>query len=154
MNEGFTKVCDVTVSQEHYTADACIVWCFDDRFSEALERFVRQQGIARCDLVKIAGGSKTLAQPEHVKERGFVFRQIETSLKLHHAKRIILMNHSDCGAYGGLAAFGNDPEQEREKHAHHLVHAKKLVEKAVVARTGVRVPVEAVFVDFTGVWRL
>jgi carbonic anhydrase len=33
----------------------------------------------------------------------FVLEQIRKSIRLHGTRRVILMVHSDCGAYGGLA---------------------------------------------------
>ena len=45
--------------KEHYVADACVVWCFDNRFSVLLQAFTK--GVKNIDLVKVAGGAKALA---------------------------------------------------------------------------------------------
>jgi hypothetical protein len=55
--------------------------------------------------------------------------------------------HSDCGAYGGLAAFGDDAEAEARHHRDELHRAAAEVIKAI---PGVRV--DGYFVDFEGVW--
>ncbi len=91
----------------HYTADACIVWCFDDRFSKLLDEYIKQQNFAHVDLVKVAGGAKDLASPDGEHARAYLLDQIAKSIKLHHTKEIILMMQSDCGAYGGNTASGN-----------------------------------------------
>ena len=39
-------------SREHYKADACVVWCFDDRFSDLLEAFKKERGFKRIDVVE------------------------------------------------------------------------------------------------------
>ena len=64
-------------SKEHYTADACVVWCFDDRFYKLLKAFGKQEGFAHIDLVKVAGGAKALAG-DASPDRDFVLNQIKT----------------------------------------------------------------------------
>jgi hypothetical protein len=59
-------------------------------------------GVSNSDPIRIAGGAKCLASPEHQHEREFVLEQIRTSIRLHETKLVILVLHSDCGAYGGL----------------------------------------------------
>jgi carbonic anhydrase len=45
-------------------------------------------------------------------------------MKLHGTQRVILMVHSDCGAYGGLAGrFGGDAAAEAEHHERELQRA-------------------------------
>ena len=85
----------------HYKADACIVWCFDDRFSPLLESFMREKQFSHIDLIKIAGGAKDLASPADASAREYLLDQIAKSIKLHHAPLVILMAHSECGAYDG-----------------------------------------------------
>jgi len=100
--------------REHYTADACIVWCFDDRFTKALGEFVRVCGFRNFDLVKIAGGAKSLASPDEESERDFVLNQIQKSIKLHHTKLVVLMNHAECGAYGEKQTAREDLQKAKE----------------------------------------
>ncbi|OGZ44849.1 MAG: hypothetical protein A3F26_00475 [Candidatus Ryanbacteria bacterium RIFCSPHIGHO2_12_FULL_47_12b] len=104
-------------NKTHYTADACIVWCFDDRFSKLLDEYIKQQNFAHVDLVKIAGGAKDLASPENEPARAYLLDQIAKSIKLHHTKEIILMAHSECGAYGGstdVDFYTNELQRARE----------------------------------------
>lgn len=111
-------------SKNHYNSDACIIWCYDDRFSKALLAFTDNCGIKNYDLVKIAGGAKSLASPQDFSEREFVLKQIQTSIKLHGTKKVILMNHADCGAYGGSKNFKNDEIVERKTHEDELKKAE------------------------------
>lgn len=62
-----------------------------------------------CTSIRVAGGAKCLATPDPESERDFVLEQIPKSIRLHGTDRVVLMVHSDCGAYGGLAAFGGKP---------------------------------------------
>src|SRR5208282_4717604 len=86
-------------------------------------------GIVNSDPIKIAGGAKCLASPEHETDREFVLDQIRKSTRLHGTNRVILMVHSDCGAYGGLAgAFRGDTRAEAEHHCGELRRAASNLE--------------------------
>lgn len=139
-------------SREHYKADACVVWCFDDRFSDLLEAFKKERGFKRIDVVKIAGGAKALAADGSTgltagggPERDFVLNQIKTSIKLHKTSLVILMVHMDCGGYGGSAAFGNDEDAECERYVSDLKKAAKFIRSQVPG-----VAVETHLVGFGG----
>jgi carbonic anhydrase len=98
------KVFSFDSPHEYYTADACVVWCFDDRFYKLLKAFGKSKGAKHIDLVKVAGGAKALGVPTNGPSpdraaRDFLLAQIKTSIRLHGTKRIILMTHRDCGAY-------------------------------------------------------
>ena len=135
--------------RERYTCDAAIVWCFDNRFELALRKLVKHLALAYYDPIRIAGGTKCLASPEQESEREFVLNQIRISMRLHQTRTVILMLHSDCGAYGGLAAFDNDREREAENHRQELNRAAALVEAEIP-----ELEVKAYFVDFEGVWQV
>lgn len=136
-------------ASDHYAADACVVWCYDDRFYGLLKEFGKKQKFGNIDLVKVAGGAKGLAQGTTPSaERDFLIAQIKTSVRLHHTKRIVLMLHRDCGAYGGTKAFP-DAITEKERYAADLRAAKEYVRREAPA-----VPVEAYFADFDGLYSL
>ena len=131
--------------KEHYTADACVVWCFDDRFYKLLKAFGKQEKFGHIDFVKIAGGAKALAG-DASPDRDFVLNQIKTSARLHETKRVILMLHRDCGAYGGSKNFAN-VDAEREELVKQLHRAQDFVKKELSDLT-----VEACFADFDGLY--
>lgn len=135
----------MNLDSSHYTADACIVWCFDNRFWPAFLEFVKDQKLAHFDPVFIAGGAKSLAAPEKPEDKNFVLRQIETSIALHKAGKIILMTHSDCGAFGGLQGFGNNKEAEFNRHTEVAAEAKKALAEKFPGK-----PAETYFFHFGG----
>jgi carbonic anhydrase len=143
------KIVQFMSFQNHYTADACVVWCFDDRFSKLLEEFVKARGYKNYDLVKIAGGAKSLASPENETERFFVLKQIRTSINLHHTPKVILMCHEDCGAYGGKKEFSGDAD-EREKICADLKEAEHILRNNLPKE----VEVEIIFADFNGIEKI
>jgi len=142
------KVFHFDSPREKYHCDAAIIWCFDNRFELGFRKFLKRIGIINSDPIKIAGGAKCLASPEHETDRQFVLDQIRKSIRLHGTNRVILMLHSDCGAYGGLAGgFGGDARAEAEHHHRELRCAATSLEAAVPG-----IKVESYFVDFEGVW--
>ena len=115
------KVFHFDAPREKYQCDAAIVWCFDNRFQLGFAKFLRRRGVVNSDPIKIAGGAKCLASPEHEGDRQFVLDQIRKSMRLHGTKVVILMVHSDCGAYGGLdGGLGGNARVEDQHHEEEL----------------------------------
>jgi carbonic anhydrase len=132
-----------------YRADACVVSCFDARFELVTRKFLKKLGIWWADPVKIAGGPKAFASPAEESERTFALGQVRTSMRLHGTNRVILMVHSDCGAYGGLQAFGGSQEREAANHESELRSAADYLKRIVPT-----VAVTCYYLRFTGVWAL
>src|SRR5678816_4816780 len=108
------KVFHFDAPRDKYLCDAAIVWCFDNRFELGFRKFLKRVGVVNSDPIKIAGGAKSLASPELESDRQFVIEQLRKSIRLHGTRRVILMLHSDCGAYGGLDdGFQGDCDRER-----------------------------------------
>ena len=142
------KVFHFDAPREKYHCDAVIVWCFDNRFQTGFAKFLRRIGVANSDPIKIAGGAKCLASPEHETDREFVLEQIRKSIRLHGTKLVVLMLHSDCGAFGGLAGgFSGNARAEADHHEEELRRAAEVLRKAIPG-----IDVRAYFVDFEGVW--
>ena len=134
---------------EPYQSDAAVIYCFDDRITLAVQKFLKRRGLTRADIIRVAGGPKALASPGDESERAFLLQQLWLSQKLHGTSRLLLFSHSDCGTYGGLAAFGGDPAAEVSHHHAELARAVSVVNLAMPDLT-----IECLFVDFCGVWRL
>ena len=131
-----------------YVCDAAVIWCFDNRFELGFRKFLQRIGVVYWDAIKIAGGTKCLASPDRESDRAFVLNQIRISMRLHQTQRVILMQHSDCGAYGGLESFAS-PAAERDNHRAELRKAARVVLDEIPG-----VVVDGYFVDFEGVWSL
>jgi carbonic anhydrase len=144
------KVFHFEAPREKYHCDAAIVWCFDHRFDLGFRKFLKRAGIENSDAIKIAGGAKLLASPEQETDREFILDQIRKSIRLHDTRRVILMVHSDCGAYGGLdGRFQGDTAAEAKHHQQELRRAAEILG---VAFPGIEV--QGYFVDFEGVWEV
>lgn len=90
-----------------HNCEAVIVTCIDFRFQEYINNWIAQNFPPKSfDRVAIAGG---------VFDFDYVLKQVEISKRLHHIKKVILINHEDCGAYGKAGTA--------EKHASDLKNA-------------------------------
>jgi hypothetical protein len=131
---------------EAYVADAAVLCCFDQRIRLVTYKFLKNQGILRPDMIVVAGGAKTLASPRNDFERDFILEQVRMSIRLHQTKQMLLMSHSDCATYGGLAAFNGDERIEADHHEHELQRAAKIVTEEFPGLT-----VKCLFVTFDGI---
>jgi len=113
----------------------------------AMRKLIKRIGVAHFDPIRVAGGAKCLAGDESEADRQFVLEQIRKSVALHGTDTVLLMLHSDCGAYGGLQAFENDVVREAENHRQDLHRAMEFLQAEVQGLN-----VFGYFVDFEGVW--
>jgi carbonic anhydrase len=134
---------------EPYAADAAVLCCFDHRISTAVRKFLKKQGIERADMIVVAGGAKTLASPRNDFERDFILEQVRMSIRLHQTKRVLVMSHSDCATYGGLAHFKGDQAAEADHHREELLRAG-----ALLTGNFPNISVEPYFVKFDGIWEV
>lgn len=99
-----------------HTCSTLIIRCMDFRLGSALRDYLNENGLYNdVDIVSVAGAAKDIAHNDEI-GRPFLERQIGISKRLHGITRVILMHHTDCGAYGGRAAFDSD-EEETARHA-------------------------------------
>lgn len=76
-----------------------VVHCMDFRFQGAIFDYLDKNGwLHDCDVVSIAGG---------VKDADYLLGQLDISIKLHGTEEAMLINHIDCGAYGGSEQFSS-----------------------------------------------
>src|SRR5262249_55529134 len=61
----------------------------------------------------------------------------------------MLMVHTDCGAYGGLQAFGGNEEREAANHESELRIAAAFLKNNIPP-----IEVECYYLKFNGVWAL
>jgi carbonic anhydrase len=132
-----------------YVADAAVLCCFDHRISTAVRKFLKKQAIERADMIVVAGGAKTLASPRNDFEQDFILEQVRMSIRLHQTKRVLVMSHSDCATYGGLAHFKGDREAEADHHRTELLRAGELLNANFAD-----ISVEPYFVKFDGIWEV
>jgi len=129
---------------ELYRADAALVGCFDSRFDAVTVKLLKRLGIVTRDWIRIAGSARNLLSS--VSTRDFLFDQLRASIRLHQTPRLLLLNHADCGAYGGHAAF-RDAEEEAQRHWSDMQSAADVVRRHIPD-----LRVECYYLAFDGVW--
>jgi carbonic anhydrase len=94
--------------------DVIVVTCIDFRFQPVLSEWLNETlEPGSYDRVALAGG---------VKNWPVVMAQIEIARRLHNVRRVVLVNHEDCGAYGA--------EGTHERHITDLRAARDQVRAA------------------------
>lgn len=84
--------------------------------------------IGDADVVSIAGSSKALVDgSKEIQE--FILKQINFSYNLHNARKVILLHHSDCGAYKADYAF-IDGEAEIAQQLEDMCAAEEIIKNS------------------------
>jgi len=112
-----------------HSCEAVVLACIDFRFwKETVEFIEGELGIKNYDFPSLPGSAKAIN--ECLSDNDLAFKCIGVPCELHHAKKIVIVNHEDCGAYGGSEKFNGDSEVEQEFHEVELRKAKdKLIDK-------------------------
>lgn len=82
--------------------------------------------VGDCDVVSLAGASKGIADNSTWGE--VLLDQIGLSNKLHNADTVILLHHSDCGAYAAAYDF-TSPEEEKEKQMDDMAKVEEIIKE-------------------------
>ncbi|MBI2971937.1 MAG: hypothetical protein HYY37_05950 [Candidatus Aenigmarchaeota archaeon] len=107
-------------------ADALLVTCIDFRFWEKVSNVVKSlYKIQTMDIISFPGGVKSIVDDG---VHSPVLENIRLSVTLHSVDKIVLVNHRDCGAYGGSGAFA-DREGELDTHFNDLEAAKDILHR-------------------------
>lgn len=87
--------------------DTLVITCIDYRFAIANQEFINETlGLKdNYDHISIPGSIYNLVNPE---TRALLFSKFALSVRLHLINRVVIISHSDCGAYGGSAIFGSE----------------------------------------------
>ncbi|MCH7551944.1 hypothetical protein IIB49_00925 [Patescibacteria group bacterium] len=128
----------------HEICDGTVLHCIDFRFREFLQDFLHKRfPESNYDLISVAGGVKELIA-DNEKSSDFLLKQFNISVGLHNPSTFVLIQHEDCGAYGGSDALGESWEElEFQK--------KELLESAAFLKKHYpKTAVEMYFIDLSG----
>ena len=105
--------------------EAVVLSCIDFRFWKETIKFIEDElGIKTFDFPSLPGSAKAINES---RDETFVFGCVSVPVELHHAEKIVIINHQDCGAYGGSAKFNGDEKAEQEFHENELKKAKDTI---------------------------
>jgi carbonic anhydrase len=114
------------MTQNNHKCRAVVGHCIDWRFRIALNRWLEERFPEGWDIIALAGAVKPLIENGEINNT--VLKQLQLADKLHAPEKIVLIQHEDCGAYGGSAAFSG-PDVEREHQKGQLKIAVELLQK-------------------------
>jgi len=128
--------------------EAMLLSCIDPRMVTPVYKYMDQLGLAgRYSQFVIAGAAIAVVAPKFKAWRPAFWDNLATTVQLHHIKRLIAIDHRDCGA--AVIAYGADsiatPEIETATHKKVLAefraavakrHPKLVVETGLMALDG------------------
>lgn len=109
---------------------AVLVTCMDFRLHQRADGrnytadFIKNLGVD-CDLITRGGSIQDLVRPEGDFNKALL-RDSKVAAKLHEVETVYLVNHEDCGAYGGMEFSSR--EEEISQHEKDLQEAKKIIQ--------------------------
>jgi hypothetical protein len=111
-----------------HKAQALVQTCIDFRFRKGLNKFLEEElNLHSVDIKSDGGGVKKIVEGGLIRE--WIFANFQIAFDLHAVDRVILINHQDCGAYGGSKSFlGLEDEMAKQeiqlRHGVSVVRAK------------------------------
>jgi len=89
-----------------------VIKCIDFRFRESDQEFIEKGlGFKDFDLYAWPGSAKDVLKNNGFKT-DFIDKLVSVSKNLHSVKKLLLLWHWDCGAYGGSKSFSSVEEEE------------------------------------------
>lgn len=111
-----------------HSCEAVVLTCIDFRFwRETLEFIEKELKLTSFDFPSLPGSAKAINGC--LQEEDLAMSCISVPCNLHHAKKIVIVNHEDCGAYGGSKKFEGDKASEQSFHEAELRKAKEIILK-------------------------
>lgn len=109
-----------------HSCEAVVLCCIDFRFwKETLKFAEKELRLKDFDFPSLPGGAKAINESDNL-----ALACVSVPCDLHHVKKIVIVNHEDCGAYGGSSKFNGDADAEQKFHEEELQKAKtKILEK-------------------------
>jgi hypothetical protein len=105
---------------------ALVLSCIDYRILEAERYFLSLQNLSNLyDLTALAGSSLALSGVPHQSDAMAFWDQLDISYRLHHIKKVIILDHQDCAAFAYKIdpQLATDPALELKTHQESLSRA-------------------------------
>ncbi|MFD0914812.1 carbonic anhydrase [Pseudahrensia aquimaris] len=146
MTEETKQESEIGSSPHH--AEALVLNCMDYRLVDDVTRYMEARGMRDSyDQVILAGAAiGALTYKRNAWGQTF-WEHVRLARELHGIRRLIVIDHRDCGACKGLIDIhcADDPEEELAVHRHWM---QKLIDEA--AEREPDLVVEALFMELDG----
>lgn len=103
--------------------DALLLSCMDYRLTDDISRYMEGRGLRdRYDHVVLAGAALGANTDQHPAWGQTFWEHLDVALQLHHVKKVMVLDHRDCGAYKTFLGedFATAPSREIEIHSEKL----------------------------------
>jgi carbonic anhydrase len=105
------------------TAEALLLSCMDFRLVDDLAKFMDSKGLTNeYDHIVLAGASAGASAEKFAAWHETFWTHLKVAIDLHKIKKVMIIDHRDCGAY--KIAFG--PEHAEDPELEYSVHAAVL----------------------------
>ncbi len=105
---------------------ALVLSCIDYRVLEAERYFLSLQNLGNLyDMTALAGSSLALSGVPHQADAMAFWDQLDISYRLHHIKKVIILDHQDCAAFAYKInpQLSDDPKLELQTHQESMSRA-------------------------------
>lgn len=102
-------------------AEALLLTCMDYRLTHAIVDYMDGRHLAReYDHVVLAGASLGAVTRKFPHWGTTFWQHLDVAVKLHHVRKVIALDHRDCGAYRIVFHRDTQGEEETNLHAQQL----------------------------------
>ena len=110
--------------------DVLLLSCMDYRLMDELAAYMDGRGLKDgYDHVILAGASLGALTDKRPDWGHTFFQHVDVAIQLHHIRKVIVIDHKDCGAYREFlgAAAVSTPARELEEHTHYLKRLRAMI---------------------------
>ena len=128
--------------------DALLLSCMDYRLMDDVARYMEGRELAeKYDHVILAGASIGVTNDKYPAWGQTFWDHVGVATKLHHIRRVIVMDHRDCGAYKLFLG----PEHAKDRAAETAAHAREAAKlKAAIKEKHPELEVELLLMALDG----
>lgn len=132
---GAAAVGSLTLAKASHAAggtEALVLSCMDFRLMDDIERYMANRGLRdKYDHVVLAGASLGALTTRFPAWNKTFWQHLELAVKLHSIRRVLVIDHRDCGAYKVIVGeeHTRTPETEKRAHASQLLELRRLIGK-------------------------
>jgi carbonic anhydrase len=106
--------------------EALLLSCMDYRLIDETERYMTERGLRnQYDHIILAGASLGAVTSKFPAWNKTFWEHLDAAIKLHSIKKVMVMDHRECGAYN--IVYGRDVSKNRDEETKlHVSELKKL----------------------------
>jgi hypothetical protein len=131
LNMGLTTVPSLFAAGGH-EVEVLVLTCMDFRLVNESAFLFNEHGLTnKYDQIILAGGTLGVATDKYPAWAETFWNHLDLAIKLHGVKRVIAVDHRDCGAYKLVYGkdYGKLPEEETQIHTTVMSDFRDMVKK-------------------------